>query len=71
MVKKVNLIDYEKIVNEKGQRMIFFRRYAGIAGIINSFWALRQRWSRESYPVTFFEIATNTTSTIRWMKQKT
>ena len=47
MAKKVNLIDYEKIVDEHGQRMIFFGRYAGIAGIINSLWALGQRWSRD------------------------
>ncbi|HEY9113637.1 MAG TPA: bifunctional lysine ketoglutarate reductase /saccharopine dehydrogenase family protein [Bacteroidales bacterium] len=56
MAKKVNLIDYEKIVNEKGQRMIFFGRYAGIAGIINSFWALGQRWSREGYQSPFLKL---------------
>lgn len=56
MAKKVNLIDYEKIVNEKGQRMIFFGRYAGIAGIINSFWALGQRWSHEGYQSTFLKL---------------
>ena len=56
IAKKVNLIDYEKIVNEKGQRMIFFGRYAGIAGIINSFWALGQRWSREGYQSPFLKL---------------
>ena len=56
MAKKVNLIDYEKIVDDKGQRMIFFGRYAGIAGIINSLWALGQRWSREGYQSPFLKL---------------
>ena len=34
---KTNLIDYERIVNEKNQRLIFFGRYAGLAGMIESF----------------------------------
>lgn len=56
MAKKVNLIDYEKIVDDKGQRLIFFGRYAGIAGIINSLWALGQRWSREGYQSPFLKL---------------
>lgn len=38
------LIDYEKIENEKGQRLIFFGRYAGLAGMINTLWATGQRY---------------------------
>ncbi len=41
--KKVTLIDYEKIEDEVGKRLIFFGRYAGIAGMINSLWSLGQR----------------------------
>jgi alpha-aminoadipic semialdehyde synthase len=41
--KKVTLIDYEKIEDEIGKRLIFFGRYAGLAGMINSLWALGQR----------------------------
>jgi len=41
--KKVNLIEYEKIADESGKRLIFFGRYAGIAGMINSFWSYGQR----------------------------
>ncbi len=37
------LIDYEKIANDKGQRLIFFGRFAGLAGMINSFWSLGER----------------------------
>jgi alpha-aminoadipic semialdehyde synthase len=36
MALKCNLIDYEKIVNEKGQRLIFFGVHAGYAGIIET-----------------------------------
>lgn len=48
MLKKMmdlgcNLIDYERVVNEANQRLIFFGRYAGLAGMINSFWSLGQR----------------------------
>lgn len=35
-----NLIDYEKVVDEQGKRLIFFGHYAGLAGMINSLWAL-------------------------------
>ncbi|MBM3434894.1 MAG: hypothetical protein FJY07_01615 [Bacteroidetes bacterium] len=41
--KKVTLIDYEKIEDEVGKRLIFFGRYAGLAGMINSLWSLGQR----------------------------
>ena len=41
--KKINLIEYEKIADESGKRLIFFGRFAGLAGMINSFWAYGQR----------------------------
>lgn len=45
MIKqKINLIEYEKIVNDKNQRLIFFGRFAGLAGMINSLWSAGQRW---------------------------
>jgi len=40
---KCNLIEYEKIENEKGIRLLFFGRYAGIAGIVDTLWAYGQR----------------------------
>lgn len=43
MELKCNLIDYEKVVDEQGKRLIFFGRYAGMAGMINSLWALGLR----------------------------
>ncbi len=43
MEKGCNLIDYEKIENEEGKRLIFFGRFAGLAGAINSLWSFGQR----------------------------
>lgn len=37
------LIDYERIADEQGQRLIFFGRHAGLAGAIETLWALGQR----------------------------
>jgi alpha-aminoadipic semialdehyde synthase len=36
---KCNLIDYEKIINSKGIRLLFFGRFAGIAGMVDTLWA--------------------------------
>ncbi len=44
MEKRVNLIEYEKITDDKGRRLIFFGRFAGLAGMINSLWSLGRRW---------------------------
>ncbi|MHA1967033.1 MAG: bifunctional lysine ketoglutarate reductase /saccharopine dehydrogenase family protein [Candidatus Hodarchaeales archaeon] len=40
---KATLIDYEKIVNEKGFRLIFFGNYAGLAGMNQTLWGYGQR----------------------------
>ncbi|HPZ08087.1 MAG TPA: bifunctional lysine ketoglutarate reductase /saccharopine dehydrogenase family protein [Candidatus Eremiobacteraeota bacterium] len=46
------LIDYEKIVDDKGRRLLFFGNYAGYAGMIDTLWALGQRlhWEGISTP---------------------
>lgn len=43
MEKECNLIDYEKIADDTGRRLIFFGRFAGLAGMINSLWSLGER----------------------------
>lgn len=43
MELKCNLIEYERIVDEQNKRLIFFGKYAGLAGMINSLWSLGQR----------------------------
>jgi len=48
MLKRVldlrnTLIDYECVQDEEGKRLIFFGKFAGYAGMIDSFWALGLR----------------------------
>jgi alpha-aminoadipic semialdehyde synthase len=38
-----NLVDYERITDEKNRRLVFFGRYAGCAGMIDTLWTLGQR----------------------------
>jgi alpha-aminoadipic semialdehyde synthase len=47
-----NLIDYEKVTDEHGRRLIFFGRHAGLAGMIDTLWALGRRldWEGISNP---------------------
>jgi len=56
MEKKINLIEYEKIANDNGQRLIFFGRFAGLAGMINSLWSLGQRWMEMGYETPFAKL---------------
>ena len=41
------IIDYERIVDDENRRLIFFGNYAGLAGMIDTLWALGQRLSWE------------------------
>jgi alanine dehydrogenase len=56
MELKCNLIDYERVVDEQGKRIIFFGRYAGMAGMINSFWSLGLRLKSLGYTSTLTRI---------------
>jgi len=56
MELKCNLIDYERIVDENGRRLVFFGRFAGLAGIIDTLWAFGQRLSFEGVKNPFSEI---------------
>jgi alpha-aminoadipic semialdehyde synthase len=46
------LIDYEKVIDDQGKRLIFFGRHAGLAGMIETLHALgkRLRWEGVSNP---------------------
>jgi saccharopine dehydrogenase (NAD+, L-lysine-forming) len=48
-----NLIDYEKVTDERGRRLIFFGWHAGVVAMIDSLWALGQRLVWESLPHPF------------------
>ena len=61
MLKKMmdhgcTLIDYEKIADEKGQRLLFFGKQAGQAGMIDTLWALGQRLDHEARENAFSAI---------------
>jgi alpha-aminoadipic semialdehyde synthase len=43
------LIDYEKIADHDGRRLVFFGRFAGLAGMIDTLWALGQRLKEEGF----------------------
>lgn len=45
MELRVTLIDYERIVDENDRRLVFFGRYAGLAGMVDTLWATAQRLS--------------------------
>jgi len=53
---KCNLIDYEKINDKKGRRLIFFGRYAGLAGMIDVLWAFGKRMIWKNIENPFNEI---------------
>jgi alpha-aminoadipic semialdehyde synthase len=50
------LIDYEKVVNDKGFRLIFFGRHAGLAGMIGALWALGKRLDHDGISNPFGSI---------------
>ncbi|GAK55218.1 aminoadipic semialdehyde synthase [Candidatus Vecturithrix granuli] len=53
MEQKCSLIDYEKVTDDKGRRLIFFGNFAGYAGMIDTLWALGQRLAWEGMPNPF------------------
>lgn len=51
-----DLIDYEKITDEKDRRLIFFGKHAGIAGMIDSLWALGEKLHFAGIENPFYEM---------------
>ncbi len=47
------LVDYERIVDDDNRRLIFFGWHAGVAGMIDTLWALGQRLGWEGIPNPF------------------
>ncbi len=56
MKNNCTLIDYEKIEDELGRRLIFFGEFAGLAGMINSLWSLGLRLKYQGYDTPFLKI---------------
>jgi len=47
------LIDYEKVVDDQGRRLIFFGRHAGWAGMVDTLWGFGRRLKAEGIPNPF------------------
>ncbi len=50
------LIDYERITDDQGRRLVFFGRYAGVAGMIRSLWAWGKRMAWEGIVTPFRDV---------------
>jgi alpha-aminoadipic semialdehyde synthase len=51
-----NLIDYERITDDQNRRLVFFGRFAGLAGMIDTLWAFGQRLDTEGIQNPFSRI---------------
>ena len=56
LATRSTLIDYERVVDEQGRRLIFFGRFAGCAGMIRSLWAYGRRLATEGYETPFAHV---------------
>ncbi len=61
MLKKMmemgcTLIDYERIVDTTGRRLVFFGRFAGLAGMVDTLWTFGQRLQWEHIDSPFQKI---------------
>jgi alpha-aminoadipic semialdehyde synthase len=54
--RKCTLMDYERVTDGEGRRLIFFGRFAGIAGMIDTFWALGRRLEALGHPTPFRQL---------------
>ena len=56
MALECNLIDYEKITDENGRRLVFFGKFAGLAGMIDTLWAFGQKTESKDIKTPFSEV---------------
>ena len=56
MELKCNLIDYERIVDGKNRRLVFFGHYAGLAGMIDAIWAFGKRMNWKEIDTPFNQV---------------
>lgn len=54
--KKITLMDYELVKNDDGFRIIFFGKFAGYAGIIDSLWLMGKRLGAEGIDIPISRI---------------
>lgn len=56
---KIRLIDYEKIMDEKGNRLVAFGKFAGIAGTIDLLSFVGKFLLTKGYSTPFLNIGNN------------
>jgi saccharopine dehydrogenase (NAD+, L-lysine-forming) len=54
--QKSILVDYEKIVNQEGRRLVFFGPFAGNAGMLDALYGLGQKWKLQGFQTPFADI---------------
>jgi saccharopine dehydrogenase (NAD+, L-lysine-forming) len=52
-------IDYERIVDADNRRLVFFGRYAGLAGAIDTLWALGQRLAGDGHDTALAKLSSS------------
>ncbi|KAH7296234.1 hypothetical protein KP509_26G014900 [Ceratopteris richardii] len=57
--KKVSLYDYERIVGDRGERLVAFGEYAGTAGMIDLLRGLGERYLNLGYSTPFLSIGSS------------
>ena len=50
---RCTLIDYERITDDEGRRLVFFGRHAGLAGMVDTLWAFGERLRAEGMKSPF------------------
>lgn len=53
---KATLVDHEKVTDETGKRLVLFGHHAGLAGMIDSLWALGKRLAHEGHDTPFAKV---------------
>jgi saccharopine dehydrogenase (NAD+, L-lysine forming) len=53
---RVTLIDYELVKDAQGRRLVFFGNFAGLAGMIDSLWAMGRRLLSEGIASPFAQV---------------
>jgi len=53
---RCTVVDYERILDDEGRRLIFFGNYAGLAGAIDTLWTLGRRLAWEGIATPLEEI---------------
>ncbi|MFQ5592300.1 MAG: bifunctional lysine ketoglutarate reductase /saccharopine dehydrogenase family protein [Phycisphaerae bacterium] len=53
---RCQLIDYERITDGAGRRLVFFGRFAGLAGMIDTLWSLGRRLEHEGLETPFVRL---------------